>query len=63
MGFCTEEEAETFLDDAPIFERMLVNGAIRLFKYYLDVDPQGAGASAQRASARPVEPMEGQPGR
>src|ERR1051326_5451626 len=38
MGFCTEAETETFLDDAPIFERMLVNSGIRLFKYYLDID-------------------------
>jgi polyphosphate kinase len=27
-----------FLEDAPIFERMLVNSGIRLFKYYLDID-------------------------
>ncbi len=38
MGFCTEAEVETFLEDAPIFERMLVNSGIRLFKYYLDID-------------------------
>jgi polyphosphate kinase 2 len=38
MGFCTKEETEAFLDDAPIFERMLVNAGIRLFKYYLDID-------------------------
>lgn len=63
MGFCTEEEVERFLDDAPIFERMLVNGGVRLFKYYLDIDRKGADALAQRASARPVEPMEDQPGR
>jgi polyphosphate kinase len=38
MGFCSEEQTEAFLDDAPIFERMLVNSGIRLFKYYLDID-------------------------
>jgi polyphosphate kinase 2 len=38
MGFCTEKEAESFLEAAPIFERMLVNSGIRLFKYYLDID-------------------------
>ena len=38
MGFCTKRETETFLDDAPVFERMLVNSGIRLFKYYLDID-------------------------
>jgi polyphosphate kinase len=40
MGFCTEEEVETFLDDAPIFERMLVNSGIKLFKFYLDISRQ-----------------------
>jgi polyphosphate kinase 2 len=38
MGFCTETEVETFFEDAPVFERMLVNSGIRLFKYYLDID-------------------------
>jgi polyphosphate kinase 2 len=38
MGFCTETEVEIFFDDAPVFERMLVNSGIELFKYYLDID-------------------------
>jgi polyphosphate kinase len=38
MGFCSPEETARFLDDAPIFERMLVNSGLRLFKYYLDID-------------------------
>src|SRR6202162_3566874 len=38
MGFCTNTEVEKFFEDSPVFERMLVNSAIRLFKYYLDID-------------------------
>jgi polyphosphate kinase len=38
MGFCTEAEVEAFFADAPVFERMLVNSGIQLFKYYLDID-------------------------
>ena len=38
MGFCSNEEVATFFEDAPIFERMLVNSGIQLFKYYLDID-------------------------
>jgi polyphosphate kinase 2 len=38
MGFCTDAEAETFLANAPIFERLLADSGIRLFKYYLDID-------------------------
>jgi polyphosphate kinase len=33
MGFCTETEVEIFFDHAPVFERMLVNSGIKLFKY------------------------------
>jgi polyphosphate kinase 2 (PPK2 family) len=35
MGFCGEDDAQRFFDDAPIFEQMLMNAGIRLFKYYL----------------------------
>jgi len=38
MGFCGEDDAQRFFDDAPIFEQMLLNAGIRLFKYYLDID-------------------------
>jgi polyphosphate kinase 2 len=37
MGFCTPEQTETFLKEAPVFERMLANDGIRLVKYYLDI--------------------------
>jgi polyphosphate kinase 2 len=54
MGFCTEDETETFLEDAPIFERMLVNSGIRLFKYYLDIDRH---EQAQRLKERRHDPL------
>ncbi len=54
MGFCTEDEVETFLEDAPIFERMLVNSGIRLFKYYLDIDRH---EQAQRLTERRHDPL------
>jgi polyphosphate kinase 2 len=38
LGFCTKDLADRFLEDSPIFERMLVHSGIRLFKYYLDID-------------------------
>ncbi len=54
MGFCSEAETETFLDDAPIFERMLVNSGIQLFKYYLDIDRH---EQAQRLKERRHDPL------
>jgi polyphosphate kinase 2 len=38
MGFCTEAQTEGFLKQAPVFERMLVDDGILLFKYWLTVD-------------------------
>jgi polyphosphate kinase 2 len=38
MGYCTEAEAQAFLKQAPVFEKMLVDDGILLFKYWLTVD-------------------------
>ena len=37
MGFCTAAEVKAFMEDAPLFEELLVRAGIRLFKYYLDI--------------------------
>ena len=37
MGFCTEEEAERFLEQAPAFEKAMVDSGILLIKYWLEV--------------------------
>jgi polyphosphate kinase 2 len=39
MGFCTDEQAEQFLKVAPLFEKLMVESGIILFKYWLDVSP------------------------
>ena len=38
MGFCTPEQTDDFLKQAPVFEKMLVDDGILLFKYWLTVD-------------------------
>ena len=38
MGYCTEDETKAFLKQAPVFEKMLVDDGILLFKYWLTVD-------------------------
>jgi polyphosphate kinase 2 len=38
MGFCTKAEYERFLRQAPVFEKMLVDDGILLYKYWLAVD-------------------------
>jgi len=37
MGFCTPEQQQKFLDEAPQFEMSIVGDGIRLFKFWLDV--------------------------
>ncbi len=38
MGYCTPAQTDAFLKAAPIFEKMLVDDGILLFKYWLTVD-------------------------
>ena len=38
MDFCTDEQYRLFLRQVPVFERMLVDDGILLFKYWLAVD-------------------------
>jgi len=40
MGFCTEEEAQQFLQGAPSFERLMIKSGIILLKYWLEVSPE-----------------------
>lgn len=38
MGYCTEAQAEAFLQQVPVFERLLVDDGVILLKYWLTVD-------------------------
>lgn len=38
MGYATEPQVEAFLEQAPIFEKMLTDDGILLFKYWLTTD-------------------------
>jgi len=38
MGYCTEAQAQAFLAQAPLFEQLLVDDGLLLFKYWLTVD-------------------------
>lgn len=37
MGFCTDEQYETFIDEVIYFEQLLHNSGLIYFKYYLDI--------------------------
>lgn len=54
MGFCSEDETAHFLRQAPVFERMLVDDGILLFKYWLTVDQ---AQQEERFAERVADPL------
>ena len=54
MGYCTKDQTKAFLKQAPVFERMLVDDGILLFKYWLTVDQ---AQQEQRFAERLADPL------
>jgi len=54
MGYCTEAQAKAFLKQAPVFEQLLVDDDILLFKYWLTVDQE---YQEERFSDRLADPL------
>jgi polyphosphate kinase 2 (PPK2 family) len=54
MGFCTAEEYRRFLNQCPIFERMLVDDGIILVKYWFSVSDE---VQEKRFEARIDDPL------
>jgi polyphosphate kinase len=54
MGYCTEAETKAFLKQAPVFERLLVDSGILLFKYWLTVDQE---QQEERFAERLADPL------
>jgi polyphosphate kinase 2 len=54
MGFCSPEETELFLDEAPEFEKRLVKDGIHLFKFWLSI---GREMQLQRFHDRRHDPL------
>jgi polyphosphate kinase 2 len=53
MGFCTEDEYSSFLDEAPPFENSIVEHGIQLIKYWFDVSME---EQERRFRARITDP-------
>jgi len=54
MGFCTEREHHKFLNDAPKFEKMIVDEDIKIFKFYFSVSK---AEQAKRFKERETDPL------
>lgn len=56
MGYCTDAQYQAFLTQAPVFERLLVDDGILLFKYWLCVDQ---AQQEKRFAERRENPLKG----
>ncbi|TCM17785.1 polyphosphate kinase 2 [Novosphingobium sp. PhB165] len=54
MGFATSSEVKRFLQQVPVFERMLVDDGILLFKYWLSCDQD---KQEERLHERLIDPL------
>jgi polyphosphate kinase 2 len=54
MGFCTQQQYETFLERAPEIEKYIVDGGIILIKFWLEVSNK---EQARRFQARIADPL------
>lgn len=54
MGFCTDAQCRAFLQQAPVFEKLLVDDGIRLAKYWLTVDQE---QQEERFAERAADPL------
>lgn len=54
MGFSSPEQQEVFLRDVPVFETMLLEGDLRLVKFWLDVSKK---EQAVRLKERRTDPL------
>jgi polyphosphate kinase 2 len=54
MGFCTDAQYQLFLEQAPVFEKLLVDDGILLYKYWLSVDQE---YQEERFAERAEDPL------
>ncbi|MEL7147390.1 MAG: polyphosphate kinase 2 [Bacteroidota bacterium] len=54
MGFCTDEQYDTFMSDVVSLERMLTNDGIRIFKLWFSIDFE---EQKQRLEERRTDPL------
>ena len=54
MGYCTDEEYEVFMKQAPVFEKMLVDAGIHLTKFWFSVTQH---EQRTRFAIRQIDPV------
>lgn len=54
MGFCTQDEHKKFLKEVPLFEEMIVNSNVIMFKFYFSVSKE---EQKKRFESRKTDPL------
>ncbi len=57
MGFSTPAQQEAFLDEAPVFERMLVEGGLQVVKLWLDISREEQARRLDRRRSDPLKAL------
>jgi polyphosphate kinase 2 len=55
MGYCSEAQAQAFLQQVPVFEKLLTDDGVLLFKYWLSVDQAQQEARFAERLADPLK--------
>lgn len=61
MGFSTPAEQETFLTDAPTFERMLTDGGVQVVKLWLDISREEQARRLEKRRSDPLKALKVSP--
>ena len=54
MGFCTDDEYETFMEQAPVFEKMLIDSGVHVTKFWFSVTQR---EQRTRFAIRQIDPV------
>lgn len=55
MGFCSDDEYQKFLDDAPVFEKMIIDNNTKIFKFYFSISKEEQASRLQERENDPLK--------
>lgn len=55
MGFCSDEEYQKFLNDAPVFEKMIIDKDTKIFKFYFSISKEEQASRLQNRENDPLK--------
>lgn len=55
MGFCSDEEYQKFLNDAPVFEKMIIDKDTKIFKFYFSISKEEQAFRLQEREDDPLK--------